>query len=399
MNTTELRQERAKVIADMQALNTKAETEGRDLNTEERSSYDKMMADVVAFKARYDRAEEQDSLEKELTRSAGHIVDSLAGRSISETRSATGDKTVTREYKSALDTYLRTGDQTQLRALTVSADGGYTIPTDVASNFVLALNRGSVMRKAGASVLKTSKNTVIPVSSVVTGGWEAEATTFDTADPTLSSFNASAFKYTVKSLLSNELLSDSAIDIQAFITERFMDAISQKTDDAYIAGAGSGSNQPTGLLTTATTKAVASATTFTNAELLTHFYALPAQYRADPTTAWIMNDSTLGFIAGMAIDLTHKIPFTPGTKAGEPDQLFYKPCYSSAAMPSAFTTGQKLLVVGATRYYQIVDRISQMGVKRLSELYGETDQTLFLGSWRTDGKCLLADAFRTLVLA
>ncbi len=394
MNTSELRQQRAKVINDMQALNGKAEAEGRDLNTEERTAYDAMKADVISLKQRYERMEDQDTLQRELNASnTGRIVDPL------QSRSASGDKTLTPEYRQALDHYLRTGDQTQMRNLTVSSDGAYTIPTDVASNFVLALNRGSVVRRAGASVLKTSKNTVIPVSSVVSGGWEPEATTFDAADPTLSSFNANAFKYTVKSLMSNELLADSAIDIQSFITERFTDAIAQATDNAYVAGAGSGSNQPTGLLTGATTKVVVSEETFTAQELLAHHYAIPAQYRNDPSMAYICNDAVIGFIAGYAVDVTNKIDFRASTVPGQPDTLFGKPIYSSAAMATTFDANAKLLVGGAFKYYQVVDRIGQMGIKRLSELYAETDRTLFLGAFRTDGKCLLPDAFRTLVLA
>jgi len=397
--TRQLRADRAKLIEDMRALNTKSESEKRDLDPTEKVNFEKMRTDAIALKERYERIEATDELAKELGESRGAKVDPTKGRSAIVDPS---DKTLTPEYKRAVNHYLRTGDLTQYRDLNLGtqADGGVTIPTDVTTSVVLALNRGSVMRKAGASVLATGSNTNIPISSTVTSTWGTEVSAFgggSDTDPTMSVFNALAFRLTVGTKISTALLDDSAVDIQAFITERFVDTLAQVSDDAYVAGAGT--TQPTGLLLGATTKVVASNTKFTAAELMANYFAVPSQYRSDKSFATIANDVTIGNIAAMAQSLTAPIvPFSYSLVPGEPDKLFGKPFFSSAAMPITYDASAKVLVMAAMKYYQIVDRIKQMSILRLNELYAGTYQVGFMSGFRTDGKFLIPDAGRILTL-
>lgn len=403
MTLAELQQKRNKLLNDMGVLSNKAKAENPNgaFTSEQRSQYEAMTKDAVELRETIERETSLASERNFLAQSQGSVVDPLKNHRPSESERDARDVEVkkTPEYRAACDFYLRTNDMSKLRAMdvTTSADGGYTLPTDAASTMVLALNRGAVVRRAGANVITTARNTTIPVSNVISGGWVAEATSFADATPTISAFQANAHKYAAQIPVSDELLADSTVDIQSYLTERFLDDWAQKSDNAYLTG--NGSTQPTGLLTTATTKVVLSEETFTPLELTAHFASLPAQYRRDPSCAWIMNDATLGFIAGYSIDLTNRIPFQWATKPGDPDILFGKPVYSSAAMATTFDANAKLAVLGAFKYYQIVDRINNAGIKRLNELLAAQGQVLFLGSWRTDGKCLLADAFRTLTLA
>jgi HK97 family phage major capsid protein len=132
---------------------------------------------------------------------------------------------------------------------------------------------------------------------------------------------------------------------------------------------------------------------------MANYFAVPSQYRRDASFASVANDITIGTVAAMAQSLTAPIvPFAYGTAPGEPDRLFGKPFFSSAAMPITYDASARVLVMGAFKYYQIVDRIKQMSITRLNELFAATYQVGFMGGFRTDGKCVMPDAFRTLTL-
>ncbi len=398
MTNTELRNQRAKAIADMQALSIKAEAEGRDLNTEERSSYDKMKADVTALKGRYERMEEQEQLERELNASTGRIVDPLQSRS-ADTRTID-----TKQYRSAMDHFLRTGSDVQLRAIGTSAASGNLLPVDVVTEVMNALNRGSVVRKAGATVYTTATNANIPISSAVTGTFEAETVSYASAEPTYTAFTAKAWKVTGKALLSKEFLDDAGFDVQGHITARLVDGMSQTADNKYVIGAGSGSSLPTGLIgSSGATNFVASGLAAPTAvDIFNWFYAVPSQYRQSANFAFILSDtmigsiSSLGNVVGGGSDVTIRVPFLPGLTPGAPDTLFGKPVYSSAAVTAAPAANALLGVAADMSKYAIVDRIqNNFGITRLNELYAETGQVMFIGSFRTDGMLTIADAGRT----
>ena len=97
--------------------------------------------------------------------------------------------------------------------------------------------------------------------------------------------------------MSEELLQDSAFDLDAFLAREFGERIGVLENTAYIIGDGSG--KPQGLLATNATANItlpprrrATATTFTYTALVTAKFALPRQYRQN--ASWIVNDAAPG---------------------------------------------------------------------------------------------------------
>lgn len=75
--------------------------------------------------------------------------------------------------------------------------------------------------------------------------------------------------------------------------------------------------------------------------------------------------------------------------------------YESTAMPSALTTGNKILIAGAPDMYAIVDRVG-MNIEVIPHLFGATNryptgQRGVVAFWRNGAKVIDASAFRTLV--
>lgn len=396
--------ERVKLITKMRELNATAEEEKRDLNTEEKASYEKMKEDVISLKERADRLKEQEDLERELEESQDR-----SERQSVETRE-TDDETrdekpvVERdEYRDAFIKYARTGNDAELRDLnlTTPADGGHTVPTELANQVIRVLSEETVVRSLPRTrILRTSNDRDIPIVDEVVGTWEPEGDPFannSDTDPTFSQFQARAHKYTVGTKISDELLNDSAVDILALLAERFGQSFATQSDLKYVNGAGSGSNEPRGVLLDATVKQTGSQTSFTATELRKHFFALPKQYRRN--SDWLINDSVIAEIAAISADNNNEFLFIPTLTEGEPDRLLGRPLHAHSGVDGTLQADAKIAVLGDFRYFAIIDRIGGTSMKRLNELFATSGQVGFIGYWRTDSGVLVADAFRTMQLA
>ena len=175
---------------------------------------------------------------------------------------------------------------------------------------------------------------------------------------------------------------------------------------------GSGSNEPFGVITGATTVYTAAAT---NAIALADIYgwtqALGARFR--PMASVVMNVATANKIrqfdtaggAGLWIDNLRDgssalgVP-TPGSYQSN---LLGHPAYESTAMSGTFTTGQLIGVFGNFQYFVIIDRVG-MAVETIPHLFDVTNnmptgQRGLYAYWRNGSKVVDANAFRTLKLA
>jgi len=74
MNIRELLEKRAKLVADARALLKKGEDEKRDLKTEEKAEWERIMAEVKALGEQIERAQQMTGIEAELGRSLGEPI-------------------------------------------------------------------------------------------------------------------------------------------------------------------------------------------------------------------------------------------------------------------------------------------------------------------------------------
>ena len=118
-------------------------------------------------------------------------------------------------------------------------------------------------------------------------------------------------------------------------------------------------------------------------------YALKSQYWGE--AEWLFHQDVLKVINKIKGGDGQYI-WRESVVAGEPDTLLGLPVNVSQYSPNTLTTGQYVGILGAMRFYVIADGITY-GLKRLNELYAETNQVGFIVRKSCDAMPALEEAF------
>lgn len=170
------------------------------------------------------------------------------------------DDTVEISVKQAVAIYLRTAaaDMTPEQALavrnamstTTPAEGGYTVPAEIATMVIDALKAFGGLRDI-ADVITTSTGAPLswPTSdgTAEVGEIVAENAAATGADITFGTAAVNPYKYSSKKIaLPLELIQDSGIDVIAFVLDRLATRLGRITNQHYTVG--TGSSQPFGVM-------------------------------------------------------------------------------------------------------------------------------------------------------
>jgi len=306
---------------------------------------------------------------------------------------ATVAPTGTPDYRDAFWRGVKAGDfSKEMRALSVGTDtaGGFTVPDEFLRQLVSIMTLDAVMRPI-STIIQTSSGTLsIPVNSVHgVGYWKAEAAAYVDSDETFAEVTLTPYKATTLIKVSEELINDSAFNLEQFLAREFGRRIAALEDTAFVAGTGSG--QPTGVVGGSTLGVTAAATNAITAdELVDLQYALARQYRRN--ARFMMHDSTVKavrkLVTGVSGDKTYL--WAPGLSASEPDRLLGYPIVVSNDMDE-IATSKKVVLFGDFSYYYIAERQS-ISMQILRELYAGNGQLGFRLFRRVDGELTLATA-------
>lgn len=138
---------------------------------------------------------------------------------------------------------------------TTPAEGGYTVPAEIASMVIDAMKAFGGMRSV-ASVISTAGGNSLnyPTSdgTAEVGEIVAENAAAASADVTFGTVAVNPYKYSSKKIaLPVELIQDSAIDVIGFVVNRLAERLARITNTHYTVGTGSG--QPFGVIPRAAT--------------------------------------------------------------------------------------------------------------------------------------------------
>ena len=305
------------------------------------------------------------------------------------------------EYRAAFFNYLRTGDRSEVRAMSISGSSGYTVPTTTEARIVEKLYQDSIVRQI-ATVRQTPDDRKIPLETgVPTAAIIGETSSITASDATFGQATVDAYKYASRVVASRELLDDSAFDLESYLIDRMTLAIARDQDEDFWDG--TDSSMPQGVIqgmTTATSEkyqlSAGQTTSITVADdIMDWIYLLPPQYRAGAVILtsdeviknlrkikqnsqyiWL-SSSTETLLAGGA----------PGTIMGIP--------YYISAYPDALAASKYVAVYGNFRYYEIFDRGA---TEILVDPYtnASTWQVQMMAVRRTDAVRTNDDAFRVL---
>jgi len=404
MTTKELLEQRAGLILAAQKILNDSEAEKRDLGVEDEQRFDKLMADADGIDAQLRAAKRKErvdaaaaSLEQPMQR-----ISLAYGKATREARSAD-------EYQAAFRHYLTTADATELRVMSVGANGngGYTVPETVEARIVEKLRQSSVIRSI-SRVTQTPDDRKIPIQNAIpTAAIIDEGVQITASDATFTQLSIGAYKYGVRVVASRELLDDSGVNLEEYVIRTGSEAIARAQDEHFWDGAGSGSTQPAGVingagtaitavtLPTGNTTSIAS-TAATVDKIIEWAYELPVQYRAG--AAIVTSDQVIMNLRKLKDANDHYIwtptPVEQMMTQGSPGTILGKPYYISEYV-DALAASKHVAVMGNFNYYEIYDRGATEVIVdpyTLSDKY----QIQMMVVKRTDATRTLDEAFVTL---
>jgi HK97 family phage major capsid protein len=323
------------------------------------------------------------------------------------------------EYKRAFTKYLQGAPRTQgeetllYRAMSLTTtSGGFAVPF-VLDTALIPTSNGAVnpYRQIG-NVETISVDEWRGVSSGgITAAFQAEAAATTDQSPTLAQPTVSTEMGRVNIPYSIEIGMDWG-DFAGSMAADIQD--SKDVLEATKFAVGSGTNEPFGVITGATTVFTSSST---NVLFVADIYgvhnALGPRFRNGAT--WTFNNAILDKVrqldtAGGSAMLQSNIQLRSAAQVASMTDgragvdIFGHPVYEASGQSAAMTTGQLIGVVGDYgRYYKIVDRVG-LNVEVIPHLTDATTgmptgQRALFAYWRTGAKVLAAGAFRTLKLA
>jgi HK97 family phage major capsid protein len=328
-----LTEKRANTWEQAKALLDTAAAEQRELNAEERASYEKMTTDLNEMRSMIDKL----AKDQEDAKASEEALRKLAEQPVNEERKAAepGTDELRSFLKGERREYDVRGTKDEVRAIqnrslvkgTASA-GGNTVPTSFYSQMWAHLIQTANLINAGATVLTTDsgENLQIPTTTAhSTAALVAEAGAIGASDPAFAQRTLGSYKYGVLIQVARELLDDTAVDLEGYIAMQAGRAVGNAFGADIVTG--NGSSKPNGIMTQ-TTLGVTGGTgvtgAFTADNLIDLFYSVIPQYRGRSTAGWLMADATMGAVRKLK-DSQNRYLFEPSLVVGAPDTLLGKP--------------------------------------------------------------------------
>lgn len=380
-----------------------AEAEKRDLTAAEQQQFDAMSGDLTALRGRIDTIVEAERINREIEESLrGFGIGTAAGQPDADPGAQL--RSLAKKQIEQITIEPRAWGKTldvQTRALSkgTATAGGNTVPTSFYDQLVQHLVDSTSMLQLGPTIINTTSGETLQIPVTTSYGaaaLTAEGGAIAGTDPAFGQRSLGAYKYAQLVTVSRELIYDSAFDIAAFVAAAAGLNIGLALGAHLIAGTGTA--QPTGVLTSATTgvtggTAVAGA--FTADNLIDLMFSVVGPYRASASAGWLVKDASLGAIRKLK-DGAGRYLYDPAPVIGAPDVLLGKPIKTDANMPGVGLSAKSVAFGDFSRYF--VRFASGVRFERSDDFAFSTDQVAFRCIVRADG--ILADqagAIKTFV--
>ena len=395
MTIHELRTKRSKAWDAAKAFLESRRNENGVLSAEDDATYTRMENDVAELGKEIARLERQEALDREMSAPTSKPLTAKPDAVKVETKVGRA----TDAYKDAFwnVTRAKNGVSYEVRnALQegVDSEGGYLCPDEFENTLVKALHQEHIVRGHAHIFQTNSGSHKIPVVTTKgTASWIDEEGAIPEGDDVFGQQNIGAHKVGTIIKVSEELLNDSAFDLENYFVTEFARRIGDKEEDAFFNG--NGENKPLGVLADNGGAEVgvtaASGTAITAEEIINLYYSLKAPYRRK--AIWIFNDDTMAAIRKLKGN-DGQFLWQKALHEGEHETLLGRPIYTSPFVPT-IAAGNKVALFGDFYFYWIGDR-QGITFRRLNERYADSGQVGFLATKRLDGKLILPEAVKVL---
>lgn len=273
---------------------------------------------------------------------------------------------------------------------TTDSEGGYTVPTTVATTILDALKAYGGMRQV-ADVIRTAGGEAMnfPTSDGTseTGELIGQNSAATDADISFGTKPLAVYKYSSKVVtVPWELLQDSSADIEGFIRTRLQTRLGRITNTHFTTGSGTG--QPNGLITAASvgvTGAVSATAEITYDDLVNLEHSVDPAYRKN--AGWMFHDDMLKLIRKVK-DSQDRPIFVPGYEQGNPggapDRLLNRNITINQDIASPAVSAVSI-AFGDFSYYKIRDVMSVTLFRFTDSAYTKNGQVGFLAWLRSGG--------------
>jgi HK97 family phage major capsid protein len=410
MATTQLAEQRANIWSQMTEIMDLAEREDRGLTVEEQTKYDAAEADL-------------DRLGNELARAEKHEARKAEYAQVDRRGVVTPDVTPDEPqdtYESAFYGYLKggmarlTNDQRLVlekgageiqNALSVGTNtaGGYLVPPGYRDEFIVQMkNYGRVQDVATVIYTDSGQPLQWPTMNDTTnvGRLLAENTQMSETDVVIGTATLGAYVYSSDlTRVSLQLANDSAFSTKDFVQRAHAERIGRIVNQHFTTG--TGTSQPQGIVTGATSgKTAAGVATFTADELIDLQHSVDPAYRNE-RSQFMLSDTALA-IARKLKDSQNRYLFQPGgpagTAAGVPDTIAGSPYVvnNDMAVPA---TGVKSVLYGDFQAGYVIRIVQDIQVIVFTERYLDFLQVGHSSFMRADGKTQNTSAYKALTQA
>lgn len=274
----ELREKRTKA---WEATKTFLDTHKGDkgyLSPADDAAYERMEQEVTALGREIARLERQEAFDAELNRPVGTPITEKPEEAKKKARTGRASDT----YNSAFWNHIRNRSTAEIRnALSEGTDseGGFLVPDTFEKSLVQALDDELVIRTLAHTFKTASGAHKIPVVFARgAAAWTDEGKAIHETNETFGQKPIGAHKLTALIKISEELLNDSAYDLEIYFRQEFARQISNAEEDAFIAG--TGADRPFGIFNATEGGEVgvttAAASTITADELIDLYHSLRA---------------------------------------------------------------------------------------------------------------------------
>ena len=273
------------------------------------------------------------------------------------------------------------------RTLVTTGTASSVIPTDFYDQLIAHLIEVSGVMQCGPTVLNTGGGETLQVPKTTahsTAASAAQAGLIPSADPTFSMQPLSAYKYGILLQVARELIDDTAVDLLGYLAMQAGRALGNAFGTDLING--TGTSQPAGIVTTATT-GVTGATTGVSgapsyANLVDLEYSVIAPYRQSRSCYWLAADKTIGGFRKIT-DTTGRPIWEPSAVLGSPDLLLGKPLVADPFMPAQALSAKSIAFGDFSQYF--VRLVGGVRFERSDDFAFGTDLVTFRAILRGDG--------------
>jgi len=406
-----LLEQRAAAWAQAQEFLSRADN-GEDLSAEDEAAWERANTEVGDLTAKIDRARETAGLE-------AHIADADEQR-----RDATGNASVPgndaeKQEREAFVAWLRNGmaelspehrqimsgkQERAAQQVATGAAGGYTVPqgfwakvTETLKFYAdVATNAETIYTDSGAALPWPTND-----DTSNTGRLLSEGTAQTQTGTTFGQAQLDAYMFSSDILLvSYQLLQDTGIDLEGFLARKLGERLG-RIINSY-ATTGSGSSEPEGFVTSATTgKTTAGATAILPTEIIDLVHSVDVAYRAGGSCAFYLHDLILAYVRKLKDDSGGsgygRPLWEPSIQVGQPDTLFGYPVRVNNFMASTVTATYKTMAFGDLRAALACRYVNGGMMKRLEERYAEYLQVGYFAFQRFDSVVQDTSAVKLLV--